>query len=886
MTHDQMDISLRLAEIIIYSDFVETAEYMEPEKTIDKSKMALLLKEKDVLYDTLSVKSFDTQSLRFQVHKQWETIQQRIEKSANPSPELLVRKRILQQQEKLLLEAIEKAGGWQGALYLENGEPDVEIKLDVWPQNDQISMLQSIKDHLIVKLEHSKEKLFKAKKRVRNILGPEEQKMLKNLQVKVGELHDLAASKFRKFTNPQTSKVLDSSMDELEDRPTTASSGRPDSRPSSDGKPVNRRVSQNSIISDFSALSNESEIFNLIPAEKVGPILSYFTKILGSLFTVMTTVEEEIRSLDDSGYSRASSQSGLGASVILNQQAQELRKAVGPLQGKLQEAANQSSGKVPTDQLFSTNKSKSHQGSEAEIPQKDGRTKFCNGLASETGKKGGSEETLEATGSIHEEKKRQSEGNMIQEDKETQTDEALLEDIDQDSKATISQDKMNSIIGEMAGEIEKRDSEISRLREQEEEANQLKEIIAELGTKKEELEARLHKLDEEKQALESEKATLQLQKLNEGIRLQDIEKKLQSKPDLQSKHALTFLRKVKQQRIKNIDEKLKKIAVERADHFFKVAEAYKWAYHVPQVTFNGKSYASILEFAQVMKYGYKKKKQSHGSGGKRLGLKPRGRFNSRNQYQFSEMIVEPSASYGHRESVSHPAQTSGQSSGFVISRRSSFSHEGETMVSPIVVYKNDSDFNRPRLTPWGAYPQTKDAYVMSREGKSLSDAFENESVPVSLPKIEGRSRANSDADSLTSLTSHQSHFTHFSWSDAEAPSIPHKAKRHSGQGAIVKPKWKAKKSNKDNSASSAYLSGPTVENTKLSVSASDSQFPKAKKKINYRDLYHDGSQDIRKSLPGSLHIGQQAIQSSEHDQSLSGEQAYKRWKPRGLLERR
>eukprot|EP00639_Heterosigma_akashiwo_P029486 CAMPEP_0194668228 /NCGR_PEP_ID=MMETSP0295-20121207/3806_1 /TAXON_ID=39354 /ORGANISM="Heterosigma akashiwo, Strain CCMP2393" /LENGTH=234 /DNA_ID=CAMNT_0039550869 /DNA_START=34 /DNA_END=736 /DNA_ORIENTATION=+ len=142
------------------------------------------------------------------------------------------------------------------------------------------------------------------------------------------------------------------------------------------------------------------------------------------------------------------------------------------------------------------------------------------------------------------------------EDRSTQTDE--------EETGVVLAERMGQTVAAMAGEIQAREAELSSLRERAEEARGLRAVLGELGGRNARLEEQLSGLARDKSQLEEELRAVQLQKLEEGLRLKEIEDRLLRNPDLQSKNALTFLRGIKKKRLARFEGRLGLLRAERA----------------------------------------------------------------------------------------------------------------------------------------------------------------------------------------------------------------------------------------------------------------------------------------------------------------------------------
>ena len=108
------------------------------------------------------------------------------------------------------------------------------------------------------------------------------------------------------------------------------------------------------------------------------------------------------------------------------------------------------------------------------------------------------------------------------------------------------------------------------------------------------------KLDEmvakEKEMME-EKSQLMMTKLKEAKEVETVDAQLDSGVDIKTSKALRLLRQKLQNKLAKTIRRLMELAAERQNNLEKIMNACKWVRHVPQVVFNGKAYASILDWA-------------------------------------------------------------------------------------------------------------------------------------------------------------------------------------------------------------------------------------------------------------------------------------------------
>ena len=48
--------------------------------------------------------------------------------------------------------AVEKKGGWRSAVFLDNGEVNVDVDAGLWPPEEGVMILQTVRDALVVQL--------------------------------------------------------------------------------------------------------------------------------------------------------------------------------------------------------------------------------------------------------------------------------------------------------------------------------------------------------------------------------------------------------------------------------------------------------------------------------------------------------------------------------------------------------------------------------------------------------------------------------------------------------------------------------------------------------------------------------------------------------------
>ncbi|CAM9462116.1 unnamed protein product, partial [Chrysoparadoxa australica] len=65
----------------------------------------------------------------------------------------------LTEQKRLAEETVEKLGGWRAAVFLDNGEVFVEADVSLWPMGDQVEMITTIKNELVITLEKARDEL-------------------------------------------------------------------------------------------------------------------------------------------------------------------------------------------------------------------------------------------------------------------------------------------------------------------------------------------------------------------------------------------------------------------------------------------------------------------------------------------------------------------------------------------------------------------------------------------------------------------------------------------------------------------------------------------------------------------------------------------------------
>ena len=109
------------------------------------------------------------------------------------------KKVVMETQSKILTNAVKLKGGWRAALFLDSGDVDLECDYTVWPVNDKVEILRSIKDHLSLALEDEKTRLIEHRAKMREKLksagrNQVERKKQEKLHKQIRKLWKTAAS--------------------------------------------------------------------------------------------------------------------------------------------------------------------------------------------------------------------------------------------------------------------------------------------------------------------------------------------------------------------------------------------------------------------------------------------------------------------------------------------------------------------------------------------------------------------------------------------------------------------------------------------------------------------------------------------------------------------
>jgi hypothetical protein len=75
---------------------------------------------------------------------------------------------LLVKQKEVLDAAVKAAGGWRSAVFLQNGEVDVDADISVWPKDEQVQILQLIKDTLQMQVMQERERAQTAQRSARS----------------------------------------------------------------------------------------------------------------------------------------------------------------------------------------------------------------------------------------------------------------------------------------------------------------------------------------------------------------------------------------------------------------------------------------------------------------------------------------------------------------------------------------------------------------------------------------------------------------------------------------------------------------------------------------------------------------------------------------------
>ena len=151
-TSDLKDLSMKLALLLL-----------DKNRNTDAAKLSISLLQEALSSGSIS----ELQTMAHEVESAINNLTAQMGTTHGNVGDLERRKATLTTQKKVLENAVKHVGGWRAAVFLENGDVDYECDFTVWPVDDKVNILSTIKDHLTLLLEEERDKFVKHKKDMR-----------------------------------------------------------------------------------------------------------------------------------------------------------------------------------------------------------------------------------------------------------------------------------------------------------------------------------------------------------------------------------------------------------------------------------------------------------------------------------------------------------------------------------------------------------------------------------------------------------------------------------------------------------------------------------------------------------------------------------------------
>jgi hypothetical protein len=651
-----LQASLNTADLKEISWKLATLEVMPPEEH-DQYLSSVQALSKAVAAGNVS----ELQTMAHELSSQISNNRKQIETSVGPADDLRQRDILMSKQKEVLEAAVKTAGGWRSAVFLENGEVDVDVDISVWNIEDQVSILAVIKDQLLMQLMQEKERAFEALKSARSRAAtPQKPQVNLAERAKQEKLHKQIRSLYKKASSYGLQQ--------------TSFGSNPPSRAASRGQ-SNELEAERKLLS---TAGSEASAGSFASAASFGFEPSDDHRVLENFHDAP---EHEVHATLDADHDHVEQIHGVFE--IIEKDKEEIDKLKSALLKKEEEF----------EELKKA----------AEHPVVD-EPKVDPAMLNEL-------EMLR--GKVDEREKLMAQLKKAIEEKEL---EAKQREGDNESLQKLLRDGAEREASKESSGLEQLMSMKDALEQSEKTTYKLKERIMELELGEQGFQAQIQEYMRKEKEFEQEMSALLEKRKADEWALRELEEQIMAMGSGDGKKALENLRRKKQREFGEAGGALEDLARRREDNLLAIMKSYQWVHHVPQVSFNGVPYSSIVEFAEVRRSAMRAMagmKQAAEQPKKEKGLMDELHLEGKMIEKMRQMLMKKDLDQ-YFDGGGVFFVTSDIAAKQSRSRRNSFEANAPTG-GAAVQYRHAADVDKQPYGPWGRHPQLR--YPYSDPGK-------------------------------------------------------------------------------------------------------------------------------------------------------------------------
>ena len=570
-------------------------------------------------------------------------------------------KEVLQVKQKDLLEAaVKTAGGWRSAVFLENGDVDVDCDVTIWSVEDQVHILNMIKDQLQIKIMNERDRADVARRNAKAAsskiqsrdvnFGANEKKKLEKQE----EIHKQIRSLWEMANSvASTSEFGGDGLNSSESKGASREASREEGEVGGGGGGASALTPAEGPESEVPVNADDHHIFKTMETDA-----GHLEKV-HDVFSIVEKSQEQVDSLR-------------GLLEKKGKECEELKKEVKEEKERSSQVVVEEKAVVDPALLNELEQLRAEIGNREELMDQ-----LKNAVRSKEMELSLKDETLARS----------------LKDGASRTDQDL-EQLNAMKKSAEASERTTGLLKRRVGELELSE-------------RGFQDTIKAYMQKEKDLESDMHELQEKMKADEWALKELEGQIMNMG--------------NGDAKKLLEKVAKAKAKEFSKYGGLMERLAKEREENLLLVMKSHQWVHHVPQVVFNGVAYSSLVEWANEKR---EKMETMGGNGGGGGGTGKGKRFEDMGWKESLHLEGKVHEEMKQKLTAKDMEQYFGGGGVFFVtsdmagargasghrSRKGSPDRRGGGEGTPLVQYRHAADVDQQPYGPWGRHPQLRYPY--------------------------------------------------------------------------------------------------------------------------------------------------------------------------------